>query len=70
LIFLAIALLDRLIPRRWPLKRISSPARTFLAMNAAALLAPAVFFVPAGSLWKKPTQVVASAKSTSGSGPA
>lgn len=59
LIFLAAAALDRLIPKTWPLKRISSPARTFIAMNAAALLSIAVFFVPADKLWKKPTQVVA-----------
>jgi len=58
LIFVAIALLDPLIPKGWPPKRISSPARTFLAMNAAAALALAVFFVPAEKLWKKPTAVV------------
>jgi biofilm PGA synthesis N-glycosyltransferase PgaC len=69
LVFVALALIDRLVPRRWPIKRISSPAKTFLAMNLAALLSPIVFLVPAESLWKKPTQVVASARSTSGSGP-
>jgi cellulose synthase/poly-beta-1,6-N-acetylglucosamine synthase-like glycosyltransferase len=58
LIFLAVAALDSVVPKTWPLKRISSPARTFLAMNAAAFLAITVFFVPAGKLWKKPTQVV------------
>jgi biofilm PGA synthesis N-glycosyltransferase PgaC len=56
LIFIAIALLDRYIPKSFPLKRISSPARTFLAMNLAAVLALAVFVVPPDRLWK-PTQV-------------
>jgi len=55
-LFIAIALLDRFIPKWLPLKRISSPARTFLAMNTAALLSLAVFFVPAEAMWQ-PTQV-------------
>jgi cellulose synthase/poly-beta-1,6-N-acetylglucosamine synthase-like glycosyltransferase len=58
LVFVGVALLDRFIPKRFPLKRISSPARTFLAMNLAALLAPAVFFIPAETLWKAPTRVL------------
>jgi cellulose synthase/poly-beta-1,6-N-acetylglucosamine synthase-like glycosyltransferase len=60
LIFVAIALLDRFIPKRFPLKRISSPAKTFLSMNLAALLSVAVFFLPAETLWKAPTRVTAS----------
>lgn len=56
LAFIALALLDRYVPRGFPLKRISSPARTFLAMNAAALLSLAVFFVPPETLWR-PTRV-------------
>ena len=56
LAFIALALLDVLIPQRFPLKRISSPARTFLVMNAAALLSLAVFFVPPETLWR-PTRV-------------
>jgi cellulose synthase/poly-beta-1,6-N-acetylglucosamine synthase-like glycosyltransferase len=51
-----IVLLDRYIPKSFPLKRISSPARTFLTMNAAALLSLAVFFVPPETLWR-PTRV-------------
>jgi biofilm PGA synthesis N-glycosyltransferase PgaC len=70
LILVALALLDRLVPKNWPVKRISSPARTFLAMNLAAWLSPIVFLIPAENLWKKPTQVVASVQSTTGSGPA
>jgi hypothetical protein len=59
LMFFAMALLDRVIPKSWPLKRYSSPVRAFLAMNAAAVLSLAVFFVPAANFWKQPTQVVA-----------
>jgi cellulose synthase/poly-beta-1,6-N-acetylglucosamine synthase-like glycosyltransferase len=53
---LALALIDGLIPSGFPLKRLSSPARTFLVMNAASLAAAAVFFIPAQKLWK-PTRV-------------
>jgi cellulose synthase/poly-beta-1,6-N-acetylglucosamine synthase-like glycosyltransferase len=63
LIFLALALADRFVPGTSPLKRISSPAKTFLVMNAAALLSIAVFFVPARTLWKTPTQVAPAAPS-------
>ena len=47
-----LALLDRWIPLKFPLKRLTSPARTFIVMNAASLAAAAVFFVPAQKLWK------------------
>jgi cellulose synthase/poly-beta-1,6-N-acetylglucosamine synthase-like glycosyltransferase len=53
---LLLAAIDRFIPHRFPLKRITSPARTFLAMNAAALLAVLVFFVPRETLWR-PTRM-------------
>ena len=68
MLFVVVALLDRFVPKSWPVKRLSSPAHTFLSMNAAAFLSLAVFVLPAGSLWKKPTRVVASAPSTTGSG--
>ncbi|MGB7762430.1 MAG: glycosyltransferase family 2 protein [Bryobacteraceae bacterium] len=58
LILVALAVLDRFVPHAFPLKRISSPARTFVAMNAAALLAMLVFFVPPESLWR-PTRMQA-----------
>lgn len=51
-----LAALDRFIPGKFPLKRLTSPARTFLAMNAAALLAVTVFFVPHKTLWR-PTRM-------------
>lgn len=49
-------LVDPLVPGGWRLKRVTSPIRTFLFMNAAAFAAAAVFFVPAQKLWK-PTRV-------------
>jgi len=58
LMLVALAVLDRFVPRAFFLKRISSPARTFVAMNAAALLAVLVFFVPPERLWR-PTRIEA-----------
>lgn len=51
-----LALLDGLLPTRFPLKQLTSPARTFLGMNVASLVAPVVFFVPPARLWV-PTRV-------------
>ncbi len=51
-----LALMDRAIPRGILLKRLTSPARTFLVMNLAAMAAMVVFFVPATKLWL-PTRV-------------
>ena len=56
LLLVALALLDRLAPKGFVLKRLSSPARTFLSMNAAALLALGVFIVKPATLWS-PTEV-------------
>jgi hypothetical protein len=53
---LALALIDLLLPRRFPLRRISSPTRSFILLNVAALLSVMVFFVPPERLWK-PTRV-------------
>ncbi|HUI82012.1 MAG TPA: glycosyltransferase family 2 protein [Bryobacteraceae bacterium] len=64
LFLLALAALDPLVPKGVFFKRISSPVRSFLIMNLAALLAPVVFIVPAGILWR-PT-VVADAPALSG----
>jgi cellulose synthase/poly-beta-1,6-N-acetylglucosamine synthase-like glycosyltransferase len=46
-----LALLDGLVPAGFPLKRLTSPARTFIIMNVAAAAALVVFFVPATKLW-------------------
>lgn len=47
-----LAALNSLVPSGSPLKRLSSPSRTFLVMNLAALTAVAVFFLPASVIWK------------------
>ena len=46
------AVLDPYLPAKFPLRRITSPTRTFLVMMVAAVRGLAVFFVPARSLWK------------------
>lgn len=48
--FLAVA--DGWIPAGNPLKKVSSPLRTFVVMMIAAMLAVQVFFVSPRSLWK------------------
>ena len=54
--FPLLAAMDRFLPKGFPLKRISSPAGTFLAMNAASLAGVAVFFMEPTRLWR-PTKV-------------
>lgn len=56
LVFILLAFLDCIVPENFLLKRLTSPARTFVIMNAAALAAVSVFFVPATRLWL-PTRV-------------
>jgi biofilm PGA synthesis N-glycosyltransferase PgaC len=53
---LALALLDGFLPRHFLLRRLSSPARSFLIVNAASLLSVMVFFVRPETLWR-PTRV-------------
>jgi hypothetical protein len=57
-LFFLLALIDRFFPKGFALKRLSSPARTFLAMNAASMLGIVVFFIRPNRLWR-PTQVKA-----------
>jgi cellulose synthase/poly-beta-1,6-N-acetylglucosamine synthase-like glycosyltransferase len=57
---LALAALDPLLPRSFPLRRISSPARSFMVLNVASLLSVLVFFIPPEKLWK-PTRLPADA---------
>ncbi len=56
LIVLALAVLDRFLPRHFFLRRISSPARSFFVVNAASLLSVMVFVVRPEKLWR-PTRV-------------
>ena len=53
---IALALLDGFLPRHFLLRRLSSPARSFLIVNAASLLSVMVFFVRPETLWR-PTRV-------------
>ncbi len=53
---LTLALLDPWVAAGFPLKRLTSPARTFLVMNLAAMRAMRVFAVNPQSLWN-PTRV-------------
>ncbi len=52
--FYVLAVLDSWLPQS-PLRRISSPAWTFVVMMIAAACALLVFFVPARSLWTQST---------------
>jgi hypothetical protein len=55
-----LALADTLLPDRTPPKRLTSSARTFVVLMAAALCAVSILFVPARLLWKE-TRVTPSA---------
>jgi cellulose synthase/poly-beta-1,6-N-acetylglucosamine synthase-like glycosyltransferase len=50
-VWLALAACDRFLARGSALRRLSSPAKTLLVMNVAAMAAVAVFFIPANKLW-------------------
>ena len=49
----ALALADAWLPSNFPLKRLTSPLRTFAVLMAASLCALAILFVPARVLWKE-----------------
>jgi cellulose synthase/poly-beta-1,6-N-acetylglucosamine synthase-like glycosyltransferase len=51
-LFYGIAAIDPAIPDRSPVKRISSPARTFCMLMAASLHAISIAFRPASELWR------------------
>jgi biofilm PGA synthesis N-glycosyltransferase PgaC len=53
-VFLVVA--DGFFPKGFPLKRLTSPARTFAMMNAASLAGVLVFFIEPMRLWR-PTKV-------------
>lgn len=48
-----LALLDAWLPASFPLKRLTSPLRTFAVLMAASLCALAILFVPARVLWRE-----------------
>lgn len=51
-LFYGLASFDPLIGQRSPIKRVTSPIRTFVVLMAAAFCAGSILFVPAGRLWK------------------
>jgi hypothetical protein len=51
----ALAALDAVLPNGFPLKRLTSPIRTFVVLSAAALFGIKVYFVPPRTLWKETT---------------
>jgi cellulose synthase/poly-beta-1,6-N-acetylglucosamine synthase-like glycosyltransferase len=63
LLVLALAALDPVLPKSFFLRRISSPARSFVVLNTASLLSVMVFFVPPERLWR-PTRVPPGASDT------
>jgi len=63
LVVVALAALDPLLPKKFFLRHISSPARSFVVLNAASLLAVLVFVVSPERLWK-PTRIAAGAADT------
>jgi cellulose synthase/poly-beta-1,6-N-acetylglucosamine synthase-like glycosyltransferase len=55
IVFYSTALIDLLLPSGFPLKRFTSPVRTFVVLSAAALFGVKVYFVPPRTLWKETT---------------
>jgi poly-beta-1,6-N-acetyl-D-glucosamine synthase len=51
--FYGLALLDLALPERSPLKRLTSPVRTFVVLMAAAMWAVSILFIPRRQLWKE-----------------
>ncbi len=54
--FYGLAALDVLFAESHPLKRLSSPARTFVVLMGASLCAVSIFFVDSRKLWSRPTE--------------
>jgi len=52
-LFYLAAMIDPAVPAGFPLKKVTSPIRTFVTLMAAALFAIRIFFVPPRSLWKE-----------------
>jgi biofilm PGA synthesis N-glycosyltransferase PgaC len=57
-----LALLDPLLPDHAAVKRLASPARTFVVLMTAAFWAGSILFRPSGSFWKPPTKAMLSQK--------
>ena len=55
-LFYGLSAVDRFIPASFPLKRLTSPIRTFVMLVLSSVVAMKIFFVPPRELWKE-TQV-------------
>jgi hypothetical protein len=55
-VFYGLAVIDRIVPASFPLKRLTSPIHTFLMLVLSSVVAVKVFFVPPRDLWTE-TQV-------------
>jgi hypothetical protein len=62
IVFYGLAVLDPLVTDRFPLKKLTSPIRTFVVLMAASLAAVRVYFVSPTSLWKEASYRSATAK--------
>jgi cellulose synthase/poly-beta-1,6-N-acetylglucosamine synthase-like glycosyltransferase len=51
--FYLMAALDLLVPEGWRIKRLTSPARTFVVLMVAALLAVSALFRPGSGFWRE-----------------
>jgi hypothetical protein len=51
-LFYGLSLADPALPDGFPLKRLSSPIRTFVVLMAASFCAMSILFVPAERLWR------------------
>jgi cellulose synthase/poly-beta-1,6-N-acetylglucosamine synthase-like glycosyltransferase len=53
LLFYGLALVDVVLPASFPLKRLTSPIRTFVMLVLSSVVALKIFFVPPRELWKE-----------------
>lgn len=51
-LFYGLAALDPILPGRFPLKRLTTPIRTFVVLMAASFCALSILFIPADRLWR------------------
>jgi biofilm PGA synthesis N-glycosyltransferase PgaC len=51
--FYGLAALDTVLPESSPIKRLSSPIRTFVVLMAAAFCAPSILFLPENLFWSR-----------------
>jgi cellulose synthase/poly-beta-1,6-N-acetylglucosamine synthase-like glycosyltransferase len=62
ILFYGLAAADLVVPERSRLKRVSSPARTFVVLMAAAAMAVSILFVSHKTLWKETRVAVEKAR--------